>query len=344
MNCEDYNYLKDSDIENELEAGRFLILCDGIDGIDREVLNTAEKELRNLKDKYPDNYFIFTSRESAYLGFLPGLKQVELTELKKGDIEAIIDNEFGKDNEKGSELKNLLEKHPFELTGNPFFLSLIIEKVKMHPETAIDINWFRNMGKLLDEIVAIRYEMESTGEEAQYISDEMTLIKAFKEFMPGFAAWLWMTGNKKSFTDGDIKLYSERVNKKPADFKKCLEIPELIPLLELISDDHWGFIHDRFFEYFAGVQLRDEFLKIVSETGMKPTPALIDYLQEYINMKRWEDIVFNTVGLLVDCEVERDRIYCKCNQNGFFCIAPPKTHSPCERLHIIQETYQLSRK
>lgn len=341
--CEDYDYLNPSDIEDELKAGGFLILCDGIDGIDRDALDDAEDKLQDLRNKYPKNYFIFTSRESTYLGFIPNLQQVELRELTRDDIETIIDKEFERDSEKGSELKALLEKNPLEIEGNPFFLSLIIEDVKNYSDMEIDISRFRNIGKLFERIVCGRYEKDSEGNLISPTSKDLDLIDAFKEFMPGFAAYLWTKG-KKSFTENDIKLYSKRVKKKPAIFMECLKNPKLIPLLELISKGHWGFIHNRFFEYLAGVHLRDEFLKIVSETGMKPTPTLVDYLQEYINMMKWEDIVFNTIGLLVDCEVEEGKIYCKCNQNGFFCIIPSMTHSPCEQFSIIQDTYQLSRK
>ena len=59
---ENYKYLLQEDIEQELMAGRFLFLCDGIDGIDREIINEAEKEIRAVKDNYPANFFVFTSR------------------------------------------------------------------------------------------------------------------------------------------------------------------------------------------------------------------------------------------------------------------------------------------
>ena len=66
----------------------------------------------------------------------------------------------------------------------------------------------------------------------------------------------------------------------------------------------WKFTHDIFFEYFVAVALQIEFLRFMAETGMMPRPELADYLQEYINKKKWEDFVMITVGLLVDCDVE----------------------------------------
>ena len=229
------------------------------------------------------------------------------------------------------------------IEGNPFFLSLMVEDVKRHSDTDIASSRFRNKGKLFERVVAARYENDSSGNKASYTTEEMTLIKTFKKFMPGLVTWLMMK-NKTSFTENDIALYCIETGRDGSGFMKCLQHPNLIPILELISADHWGFIHDRFLEYFAAVHQKDEFLKIVSDTGRQPTPTLVDYLQEYINKTRWEDVNLLTVGLLVDCEVERGKIHCKCDQSGFFCNPPLKDDPLCRRFSVIKETFSLAKR
>jgi len=368
--CENYKYLTKHDILRDIEDGKFLFLFDAINEIEPTKRDNAEMKLREFRQSYDRNYFAFTSRGSSELSFIGNLEKTELQEFTADDVDQYIENNKCLTQESKAKLKELSRTTSIGVEGNPFFLSLIIEDIKSNPGMDITAGRFKNRGKLFDRIVFGRYMKKSDmrgSSEFEYTTKENKLIGHFKRFMPGFAAWLFMEKQKSSFTENDVKEYGEHLvkmigthslyktpngkNRKidnvenaVTTFIECLDYPDVIPLLEKVSTKHWGFIHDRFFDYFAALHLKDEFLNIVSDTGMQPMPVLADYLQEYINKKRWEDIVLCTVALLVDCEVEKNNIACKCDQRGFFCTQPPEDDHSCQRFSYIKDTYPLSRK
>lgn len=343
------NDLTVKDIEGELENGRFILLLDGVNEI---VANKRKLFFDERKSISQENLFIITSRGNTPID-IHGFQRLEIEKFNDEKIEKYINDRLESQPEKANILKKILTEKHSDLARNPFFLSLIVDYAQEKDLSEINENTFRNRGKLLDWIVYKRYKLKS--DKTETIADE-DKISLFKEIMPGLARHLFFEEDKIFFNRSDICKYAEKAKKKTKvkQFLRILNNPNLSHIIRHFYGDmdnrHWKFTHDIFFEYFAAVALQTEFLRLMAETGQMPRPELADYLQEYINKKKWEDIVFIAVGLLEDCNIESSgcidkfgNISCECKEDGFFCKKKPEelAQYECSRTEEIKK-FQLT--
>lgn len=349
----DLKYLSAEEVSDELKNGRFILLLDGVNEIAGNKMESFHNEMQSVPR---ENLFIVSSRGNTPIN-LPGVQRLEFEKFDKEKIERYIEDTLKSQPEKADVLKKVFTERHSDIGGNPFFLSLIVEDAEGKDAKEINEGRYRNRGKLLDRIVYKRFFLKSDKEEA--IPDEKPLT-LFKEIMPELARYLAFEKGQIFFRERDINDYAEKARKKAKvkQFLKILNNPNQSHIIRRFygePDDKnksWKFTHDIFFEYFVAVALQTEFLRLMAETGMMPRPELADYLQEYINKKKWEDFVMITVGLLVDCDVEPSgkigkfgEIYCECKEDGFFCRKQPdelpREQRSCPRAEDIK-SFQLT--
>lgn len=349
---EDLKDLSIEEINDELNNGRFILLLDGVNEIaGKGIDDPFHKEMQSISHK---NLFILTSRGNTPIN-LPGFQRLELEKFDNEKIEKYIEDRLRNQPEKAVVLKKVFAEQHYDIGGNPFFLSLIVEDAEGRDIGEITEGRYRNRGKLLDRIVYKRFFLKSDRREAAPDEEKLEL---FKEIMPGLARHLAFEKGQIFFKKSDISEYATKTKKKTKveKFLKILTDPNFSHIIRHFrgkEEKHksWKFSHDIFFEYFVAVALQTEFLRLMAETGMMPRPELADYLQEYINKVKWEDFVMITVGLLVDCDVEPSgikgkfgKIYCDCKEDGFFCreIAKelPREQRSCPREEI--KSFQLT--
>jgi len=122
------------DLENKyfkysLETGCYLILFDGYDEVKKEISEKVTKEISDLSNKYPDNYYILTSRPlDEFIGWcdftelktMPLTKTQALSLINKLDYEKEVKDKFYIELE-----ETLFEKYE-SFASNPLLLTIML--------------------------------------------------------------------------------------------------------------------------------------------------------------------------------------------------------------------------
>lgn len=125
-----YNFkMEKKYFDYSLEMGCYMILFDGFDEVKNNLSEKVTKEIMNLSDKYPENYYLVSSRPlQEFVGWnnfiemqtLPLTKKQALSLIKKLDYEANIKEKFYK------ELKNGLYDKYQTFASNPLLLTIML--------------------------------------------------------------------------------------------------------------------------------------------------------------------------------------------------------------------------
>ena len=85
---------ENSVIEKLLQAGRVLLLLDGMDEVLKQQSNAVLKEIRSFSDKYHKNRFVATCRTASQKLRLRGFTDVEIAPFTQAQIQAFADKWF----------------------------------------------------------------------------------------------------------------------------------------------------------------------------------------------------------------------------------------------------------
>ena len=129
------------DIDNDtlkalLEAGKFLLLIDGLDEISSSHIQTVIREIQSFTQKYPENSCIITTRMTSDNYYLPGFYNVEVDDFSPSQIKTFAQKWFAANlpTVEAAEVKtkqflealDAAENQPLkELMGTPILLSLL---------------------------------------------------------------------------------------------------------------------------------------------------------------------------------------------------------------------------
>jgi predicted NACHT family NTPase len=110
-----------------LTQGRALILLDGFDEVSAQKIDKVVRDVRRLASKYSRNKFVLSCRLAAYSHFLENFTEVEIADFSLRQIEAFVNNWFGKRSAKANAcLKALNENTQIrELASVPLLVTLL---------------------------------------------------------------------------------------------------------------------------------------------------------------------------------------------------------------------------
>jgi predicted NACHT family NTPase len=124
-----------SAIETLLDAGRVLVLLDGMDEILKDQSSAVLKEIRSFSDKYPKNKFVVTCRIAAQKLQLRGFTDVEIAPFTQEQIIAFAKKwfvAFTKTNKKGGQTEFFQFIHQLDLPENWQFRRLVVTPLFLH--------------------------------------------------------------------------------------------------------------------------------------------------------------------------------------------------------------------
>lgn len=115
--------------EYSLEAGRYIILYDGFDEVKTEKNLSLAKGIRDLSTKYPDNYYIMTSRPlEQFIGWNDFIELQSMSLNKKQAlnlVEKLEYNQITKEKFMKALNEGLFEKY-YSFASNPLLLNIML--------------------------------------------------------------------------------------------------------------------------------------------------------------------------------------------------------------------------
>jgi hypothetical protein len=127
-----------------LNAGKFLVLLDGVDEIPTQDLARSVKAIRDFIARYPKCRYIISCRTAFYKDWFEGFRDFVLADFNNTQIEAFADNWFARKEEREANVASgfvkLLQSPDHratrELAGSPLlltFLCLVYRKTQQFP-------------------------------------------------------------------------------------------------------------------------------------------------------------------------------------------------------------------
>ena len=136
--------------ERMLKSGQFLFLLDGYDEISIEQKDALTRNLEDFVDRFPNNYFLLTSRPGAGADTFERFENYYVCELKPKQVLAFIDKQFANGKEEDLELAERINNMLTESAGTPYMrymrspllLSMFILTYNEHPELPRHVSTF----------------------------------------------------------------------------------------------------------------------------------------------------------------------------------------------------------
>lgn len=262
-----------------LERGSCLLLFDGMDEV-KSVLSTRFiRELENLACRYPQNYFVLSSRPNRQFVVLNNFCELELQPFNKMQALKMIDNfEFSVGEQKIKEsFRNQLENELWwnhrEFTENPLLLTIMLMTFEEYAVVPSKIHKFYEMAfetlaRKHDDTKLLDREFKS-GLSKDVIADYLAKI-----------CFLSYKDEKYELTEGEFKLYFERCQKNTSskisadDF--LFDISNNLCLL-LFEGGKYRFVHRSFQEYFCAKNLKSGFEKVSADKKESMSAGLIRF-------------------------------------------------------------------
>lgn len=299
LNLEEYIYkrmkilkfkLEEEYFKYSLEAGCYVILLDGFDEVKNQLSPKVTKQILKLSKKYPDNYYIISSRPlDEFIGWsqfkelksLPLSKRQALSLINKLDYEPNVKSKFY------DELKdNLFDKYE-TFASNPLLLTIMLLTFEDRASIPDKVNDFYASAF---STLFHKHDATKDGYKREFLSK-----LGYEDFKAVFSYFCF-----KSFFNSDYKFSDDKIlkyigmakRKSIADknFKSEDYLTDLTNAVCVIVHEGLDYIftHRSFQEYFAALyttQLDDDtqkrFLgKWITENSRRRTSAYLDMLYE----------------------------------------------------------------
>ena len=296
--------VKETQIDELIEHGKFLILFDGLDEIRENDSRRVIKQIRNFSDQYHTNRFVITCRIAAQEYTFEKFTEVEIADFNDEQIKTFAQNWFQlKDPVKAQRfIENLKDKdnEPIkELATNPLLLTLLC---LVFEETA---NFPQNRSELYQEGIEVllkKWDAKRNIERDQ-VYKKLSLIRK-EDLLCQIAL--------NTFQKGDYFFKQRDVERVIADYMYNLldaetdsdegELRQLSKaVLKSLEAQHgllmerargiYSFSHLAFQEYFTAK-------KIVTNPDPQSLDKALQSLVNRITEPRWREVFLLTVEML----------------------------------------------
>lgn len=206
-------------VEGILEHGMALLLFDGLDEIKTTNLIDFTKKLNKLIMKYPENFFIISSRPYSNFQSLTGFTLLKLEPFTKSQALDLIDrySYFEETPKVQKKFRDLLEQKLYyshkNFSDNPLLLSIMMLTFKMDAEIPTEKYKFYDLAY---EVLSRRHDATKDSYirhlTTEWNADQFALCFSY------FCAVTY-TDSKISFSPGDLEHYFMRLQNRVHDGK-----------------------------------------------------------------------------------------------------------------------------
>jgi predicted NACHT family NTPase len=279
-------------LKNIFEAGRVLILLDGLDEVSVIHSSHVLRELRLLSEQYHCNQYVITCRIAAQEYIFELFTEVEISDFDKEQIIDFVCKWFHTKKEafRISTFLQKLEDNPRiqQLATSPLLLILLCLVFEYYNDFPA------NRAELYKDGVDILLEKWDKKRSIKRDQFYKGLLPKFKKDMLSYIAWKTFETGNYFFKQKDLESHVNDFIYNAATADTCGQEIDSESVLKSIEAQHglfveraqkvYSFSHLTFHEYFTARQVKEESL----------WQALISHCTE----RRWREVVLLTAGMV----------------------------------------------
>jgi len=337
-----------------LSKGYATILLDSLDEVAATQRTELLSKIKDFCSKFPNAKVIISCRTADYQGdTLESFHEIEIAKLDKSSIIKIINAWFTDEPTRAAELKRIIENDSSisSLTETPLLLSLLCIQFRHDlslPKRKIEL-FNRCSQTLLREWDTTRKFRRETA--YQSLTDQ-TKERLFEEIAYAFSKDALTFVFPKAATIEVVSNFCSRVSLEPSDAIGMLaEIDSHHGILEQFSQDHYGFSHTSFQEFFAA--------RAIASRGQG-----LKFLQNRLDNPDCHSIIELIVAQEQDADAAIEHLITKSNLKGltnyppmakrtdwlrllYRCLATGPYLSPVMRRaalnHLVESQFEIAR-
>lgn len=282
-----------SSLRDVLEAGRGLVLLDGLDEVQERDSSRVIRQIRGFAERFHTSQIVVTCRIAAKSYTFEQFTEVEVADFDEPQVRTFVQKWFQAKKPERAEkfLERLEENQPTkELANNPLLLTLLC--LIFEDKGKFKANRSELYGEGL-ELLLERWD-NSRDIERDQIYKKLS-IRRKEDLLSKLALATFETGNyffKRREAEEQIQTYIRNLPDSQAnpdalevDSKKVLRsIEAQHGLLTERAVDVYSFSHLTFHEYFTAREIK--------ETNQ------LEILAKYVTDKRWREVFLLTIGML----------------------------------------------
>jgi HEAT repeat protein/energy-coupling factor transporter ATP-binding protein EcfA2 len=296
-------------LSRELQKRHVMVLLDGLDELEREVRNKLIVELKQFTSTYQGNYFIVTSRIADYTDALSEgsskyqkytLAHFTLQQIKdftkkwytayKRHVEGIKDKQRIQESvqEESGKLLQAIQRNPgvWGLAINPLFLTILA--LMQYQRKELPSRRVQLFKLCVNTLAETRLTAKGLPESSRLSEHE--LIKLLRPL--AFTMIKEGTGNTIKETQLLQKIAQNQNLRRtyPAISKEPQQLVDMISKTGIFvkrDNEHYGFLHQIFAEYFAALDL-----------AVLRGRERIEFIKQRLHQLRWREVILLTVGVI----------------------------------------------
>jgi predicted NACHT family NTPase len=341
-------------LKRALSKGQVVILLDSLDEVPASQRTELLEKIKDFCTIFPDAKAIISCRTADYQAdSLDSFYEIEIAKLDRASAKKIINAWFKDEPVKSRELQSLIENDRgiASLTETPLLLSLLCIQFRHDlalPKRKVEL-FNRCSQTLLREWDTTRkFRRESAYESLTDQAKERLFEEVAYEFSKDTLSYHF----PKTITIQTVSNFCARVSLEPSDAIGILaEIDSHHGILEQFSQDHYGFSHTSFQDFFAARAI------IARGQGLR-------FIQNQLEHPDWYNILEFIVALEQDADPAIDYLISKSNLKGltnyppmakrtdwlrllYRCLATSPFLSPTKRRealdHLVQSQFEIAR-
>jgi DNA-binding Xre family transcriptional regulator len=300
------NKVDKNEVLSLFEAGRVLLLLDGLDEVQQQADNYVSREIRDFSQRFSNCRFVLTCRIAAKEYTFENFTEVEIADFDQEQIQSFVENWFAAKNSNLSKrFAEQLQENPsiYELASSPILLTLLcieFEDAGDFPKTRSELyqratntllrKWDAKRGIKRDDVYKkfsvqrkenlLSYLALTTFEKGEYFWKQQDVQKHIASYIKNFP--------ESPQIVEDLLLDSEAVLKS---------IEAQHGLLVERAKEIYSFSHLTFHEYFAAKEIVDK-----ANPENFNDSSLLDLIK-YTFYKQWREVFLLTSEMLNNADV-----------------------------------------
>lgn len=240
-------------LERLLKKGQCVILLDSLDETKKAIRPNVLAKIKQFCNTFPNTKIVLSCRTADYSENLETFHEVEISKLNKAAVHKIVRAWFSEDSVKARELCNVIDndKAISSLTETPLLLSLLCIQFRHDlslPKRKVELFKRCSEALLRDWDTTRGFRRDSSYE----LLTDQSKERLFESIAHFFTAENFTFVFPKSKVLNLVEDFCSKLGLDENDALPILiEIDQHHGILEQFSQDHYGFSHTSFQEYFA---------------------------------------------------------------------------------------------